>query len=517
MKDSILVAVENTGTGPRPNSAAAIAAAFGASAWLEVSYTDGRARLVTFQSTLPDDELSLNPALFDLDLPVAELYFEVAKVLPKDRQLFRIRNYQYPLSGLFAKEIAATYPPHSCGYVLSTAEEALLDSFFIERLSLPALRTIRDMPVPVMPPGYFNGSVLPDAGRHFPSPELLRFYLEEHFETMLGAPRQLTLDIMPTCNYSCRKCHYHSPLLPHHASPGPGIRRAPPRKPMPTTMVEAVLERARAYPSLKQVHAYMSGEPLLHPDLIQILSLIQKYGFFPSFATNGALLTEDMALRLLDIGIGYIGFSIDALDPELYRHMLGGDLKLVERNIMRWQELCMKRHGDEFYASVMFVAGPENIHQAEAFYNLWTARGFTVLFNVELDIFDRRPAKVMQPRWTANFNYCTAPNCLYLDSEANVLACAAQLNPPAEPSPLNFLSLPPEDLWRSPWLQAARHTLLSGRRLPFCHGCTGLCVMSCSTWLHEHGRTTAVSNAGWYGAPPVDWKEQSDWLKGAVD
>ena len=504
---NIILAVETTLPGLAPNNPCDIASAFGIERWLAV---DGKGTWGSL-ADVGTSGMNSHAHLQEKVMPLAQLYQELFRQLPNDCSILRVRNFHYPLTNLFILEMEQQYPVETCDYALYTADEVLPDNFFLERISPAAMRQISAMPVPLMPPGYFNGSILPGAGRIFASEEVSQFYLEEHFETVLPGPRQLTIDIMPLCNYACLKCHYHSPLLPASHSQGSGIKRVKPGAPMSLPMLEEVLQRAQQYEQLRNIHLYMSGEPLMHPHIGEMVQMVLARGFVPAFASNGTLLTKSMAERLLDAGISYIGFSIDSLDPARYQHLLGGDLRMVEKNIMRWQELCLKRTGS-FMGSIMCVLNEENLHEAEDFYNTWTSRGFTVLFNYQIDVLTRRILLQNSEHDSTQKAHCTSPLYMYLDSQANVLVCAAQLNGSTLSAP-NFLKMSPQDIWRSPYLQDARHRLLAGQRLDFCQKCSGSCVMNNATWIHEAGRTISKSNAGWYGAPPVHWQTLSDWMR----
>lgn len=504
---NIILAVETSLPGLHPNNPWDIASAFGIERWLAVDAKGTWGSLADVGTSGMNSHVHLQGK----GMPLTQFYQELFSQLPSDCLILRLRNFHYPLTNLFIREMEQHYPVETCDYALYTADEVLPNNFFLERISPVAMRQIAAMPVPLMPSGYFNGTILSGAGRIFASQEVSQFYLEEHFETVLPEPRQLTIDIMPLCNYACLKCHYHSPLLPPPHSQSSGIKRVKPGSPMSLPMLEEVLQRAQQYKQLRNIHLYMSGEPLMHPHIAEMVKMVLARGFVPAFASNAMLLTENMGTRLLEAGISYIGFSIDSLDPIRYQHLLGGDLRLVEKNIMRWQELCLKRTGS-FMGSIMCVLNGENLHEAEAFYSTWTSRGFTVLFNYQLDVLTRR---MMLPVTALNSNlkaHCTSPLYMYLDSQANVLICAAQLNDSTMRAP-NFLEMSPQDIWRSPYLTDARHRLFAGQRFDFCQKCSGSCVMNNATWVHEAGRTVSKSNAGWYGAPPIHWQTLSDWMQ----
>ncbi len=60
------------------------------------------------------------------------------------------------------------------------------------------------------------------------------------------------------------------------------------------------------------------GEPLLHPQIWQILRLIKKHCFYGYLMTNGALLTKERVKQLLDMKWDLIRFSFHASNKQTY-------------------------------------------------------------------------------------------------------------------------------------------------------------------------------------------------------
>ena len=56
------------------------------------------------------------------------------------------------------------------------------------------------------------------------------------------------------------------------------------------------------------------GEPLTRPDILDIARHAVQQGFMVVFGTNGMLIDDAMAKRLVEIGVVGVGISIDSLD-----------------------------------------------------------------------------------------------------------------------------------------------------------------------------------------------------------
>lgn len=57
------------------------------------------------------------------------------------------------------------------------------------------------------------------------------------------------------------------------------------------------------------------GEPLLRPDLFELVAHAQRRGIRTTLSTNGTLITPDVAQRIRDTGFGYVGISLDGIGP----------------------------------------------------------------------------------------------------------------------------------------------------------------------------------------------------------
>lgn len=58
---------------------------------------------------------------------------------------------------------------------------------------------------------------------------------------------------------------------------------------------------------------FSGGEPLIRPDFFELAAYAQEKGVRPTLSTNGTLITRDVAQKIKDIGVGYVGISLDGL------------------------------------------------------------------------------------------------------------------------------------------------------------------------------------------------------------
>ncbi len=77
---------------------------------------------------------------------------------------------------------------------------------------------------------------------------------------------------------------------------------------------------------------FSGGEPLVRHDLIKLASYAIKKGMRAVISTNGTLITPDMAERLKDIGLSYVGISLDGMNEvnDRFRGIKGAFNKAIE-------------------------------------------------------------------------------------------------------------------------------------------------------------------------------------------
>ena len=58
---------------------------------------------------------------------------------------------------------------------------------------------------------------------------------------------------------------------------------------------------------------FSGGEPLLREDLIELVTYARSKGIRATISTNGTLLSKEKVATLMDLGVGYIGVSLDGI------------------------------------------------------------------------------------------------------------------------------------------------------------------------------------------------------------
>lgn len=101
-----------------------------------------------------------------------------------------------------------------------------------------------------------------------------------------------------TCNLKCRHCYMNSDSRKYQDE-------------LTTDEAKAFIDDLADF--RVPVLLFSGGEPLIRPDFFELAEYAQQKGVRPTLSTNGTLITREVARRIKDIGVGYVGISLDGL------------------------------------------------------------------------------------------------------------------------------------------------------------------------------------------------------------
>jgi len=109
------------------------------------------------------------------------------------------------------------------------------------------------------------------------------------------------------------------------------------------------------------------GEPLSHPDIIEMITRTKALGGSVEMITNGTLLTREVSRRLIESGLDRLWISVDGATPESYADVrLGAALPDVKKNLQTFREEAWETQKTEPDLGFVFVAMKHNIHDLPA-------------------------------------------------------------------------------------------------------------------------------------------------------
>lgn len=177
----------------------------------------------------------------------------------------------------------------------------------------------------------------------------------------LSFPNRITIELTNACNVSCSFC----PRQEVDMEIGY----------MDENLYRKIIDEAAMHLPVKVVF-FFRGESLLHPKFEEYLRYAKEKGLGPiQFASNALALEEDIAEKMLDIGIDFISFSLDTLNEDVYRSTRkSGDLPHSMKNVIALSEKCRERRKKGLPAPTLQVSTielPDYIGEQADFIAFW--------------------------------------------------------------------------------------------------------------------------------------------------
>lgn len=120
----------------------------------------------------------------------------------------------------------------------------------------------------------------------------------EHFK-----PRLIFWEVTKGCNLRCIHCRATATEL---SSPTD----------LPTARALEIIDQIAAFAN--PILVLSGGEPLYRADIFELASYATKKGIRVALATNGTLVTKDVAKRIVDAGVKRVSISLDGADAKTH-------------------------------------------------------------------------------------------------------------------------------------------------------------------------------------------------------
>jgi len=166
------------------------------------------------------------------------------------------------------------------------------------------------------------------------------------------------------------------------------------------------------------------GEPLAHPDIVEMIRQLKSLGCFIELITNGTLLDASRSEKLIDAGLDKLWISLDGATPESYRDVrLGAALPDVLANLKELRRIRWKKHhpvGLDLtltpQVGIVFVAMKRNISDLPAVFRLASQLGaLNFLVTNVLPYTDAMQEEILYARAMDDTIYTSSPLLRVLD------------------------------------------------------------------------------------------------------
>jgi MoaA/NifB/PqqE/SkfB family radical SAM enzyme len=156
--------------------------------------------------------------------------------------------------------------------------------------------------------------------------------VREAVRAVVSTKHPLLVHLIPIrrCNLACEYCNEFDDVS----------------KPVPT---DAMFQRIDKLADLgTSIITISGGEPLLHPELDEIIARIRKHGMVAGLITNGYFLVPDRIERLNRAGLEWLQISIDNVNPD---DVSKKSLKVLDKKLQNLAEFA------DFHVNINSVVG----------------------------------------------------------------------------------------------------------------------------------------------------------------
>ena len=165
-------------------------------------------------------------------------------------------------------------------------------------------------------------------------------------------PVKLYIEPTSYCNLSCEMCFRKSWINESFGN-------------ISSETVLSVMDEPIFLNNVEAVFFGGMGEPLIHPDIMAMISWAKERGKRVELITNGTSLRKNVCEKLVALGVDEVWVSIDSFDPEGYgKIQVGSNFGEVVRNMEGFNEV---RKGSATKLGLTFVVMKSNILQLTAF------------------------------------------------------------------------------------------------------------------------------------------------------
>jgi len=187
---------------------------------------------------------------------------------------------------------------------------------------------------------------------------LLRSYLGRRARVP-GGPLTLAIESTAKCNLFCPMCPRETLYFP-------------PRN-MQLSLFRKIIDESKDF--LEFAVPYGVGEPLLNPEIYDMIAYCKRLGVPTGISTNATVLPEQACRRLIEAGLDYIIFAFDGATPETFeKYRKGADFHKVRANILTF--LKVKREmRSRIFCIVQVVRLKDNASEIPDLIRMWQVEG----------------------------------------------------------------------------------------------------------------------------------------------
>ena len=173
---------------------------------------------------------------------------------------------------------------------------------------------------------------------------------------------------------------------------------------------------------------FSGGEPLMRADLPELARYATQKGMRAVISTNGTLITEEVAAQLKEIGLSYVGVSLDGLKkthdrfrgmPGAFEQAIAGIRNCRDAGIKVGLRFTVNRHNVTDVPAMFDLLAEERIQRMCFYHLVYTGRGSQLRKEDLTHEESRRLLDLIAARTKQMFDEGLAPEILTVDNHAD--------------------------------------------------------------------------------------------------
>ncbi len=295
-------------------------------------------------------------------------------------------------------------------------------------------------------------------------------------------PMMVVISFVYPCNAECPNCPYTNSNIREEYRDQPF---------MDEITFKKIADECGQYGAWIRISG--GGEPMLHPQAVELIEYAKKVGAKIGLITNGSKFNEKNSLRIIKAKVDMVEFSVDAADPETYAWVRKG---------LNWEELLenvnrMVRFRNQIDSPTKIIASGINqkgvdIDLVEKFWrplvdNFQKRKYLTWSFNDPSNSGDPLPYLEPQDNIPCPFIF----ERLNIDSRGKIMVCGYDISATTNMGNVNNKSI--RDVWNGKEFNFYRkkHLKKKGDEIEICKNCPDWKYRS---WNHNYWKLIDEAN-----------------------
>lgn len=194
------------------------------------------------------------------------------------------------------------------------------------------------------------------------------YYAEEYYRPIENGPSEnpllLILQASSHCNFNCIMCQRNVKVARRKVT---GLGEGH----MSTQLVKKLAEECRDFKNFLGFLLALYGEPLLNPNIVELVKIIREQGILVQLVTNGSKLTEDMMRKLIDAGLNKIKISFQGASREKYKLWRNQDSYDQLSSTIKSLVKIRDEMGSDLFIQVGTSSADDTMEEIDLFVKYW--------------------------------------------------------------------------------------------------------------------------------------------------